>query len=113
MPHSSLRLSPALWCSFASFLIASPAPAEDGAGAGAVSDALPAQLAWDAPDECPSAQGVLERLTDLLGQTPAAWSRYERVSVTMQRDAKSGWLLLLTLERGSDSQQRTLSAPRC
>jgi hypothetical protein len=113
MRHSSLRLSLAMWCSFASFLVASAARAEDGPRAGTVSDALPAQLAWDAPDECPSAQGVLERLTDLLGQTPAAWSRYERVSVSMQRDTRSGWLLLLTLERGDDSQQRTLSAPRC
>lgn len=114
MPHSTLRLSLALWCTLTMFSLASAARAQEGAMASAtVRDALPAQLTWDAPDECPSAQSVLERLKDLLGDTPAAWARYERVRVTMQRDAKSGWLLLLTLERGSDIQQRTLSAPRC
>lgn len=113
MPHFPLRLLLTLWWGLASLLVAHAALGEEAASAGTVTDALPAQLAWDAPDECPSAQAVLERLTDLLGQTPAAWSRYERVSVTLQRDPRTGWLLLLTLERGSDSQQRTLSAPRC
>jgi hypothetical protein len=112
MPPSSLRLSLALWCGLASWALSSSVQAEDGT-TGAVADTLPAELAWEAPDECPSAQSVLERLTDLLGTTPAAWSRYEKVSVNMQRDAKAGWQLLLTLKRGSDMQQRTLSAPRC
>jgi hypothetical protein len=89
--------------------VAHAAPGE----AEAIHDALPSQLSWDAPSECPSAGAVLERLTDLLGQTPADWSRYERVSVTMRRDAQVGWLLLLTLTRGRDMQQRSLSAPRC
>lgn len=108
MQHSSLRLFLALWCLASSPLV----HADEGDAARTVADALPPQLAWDAPDECPSAHAVLERLSDLLGQTPADWSRYERVSVSMQRDAE-GWLLLLTLVRGEDAQQRTLSAPRC
>lgn len=109
--HSSLGLTLALCCALACLRVGHAAA--DEAGPGAIADALPAQLAWEAPDECPTAHGVLERLTDLLGQTPADWSRYERVSVAMQRDPKSGWLLLLTLKRDGDIQQRTLSAPRC
>jgi hypothetical protein len=76
-------------------------------------DTVPANLRWAAPAECPSAAAVLERLSDLLGETPADWARYERVQVTIQRAATAGWALTLQLERQGEVQSRTLGAARC
>lgn len=68
------------------------------------------ELAWDAPDECPSGESVLTRVRSLAGESLRG-SRLKATGRVEHRDGR--YRLTLTVHQGSEVRERTMESSSC
>ncbi len=69
------------------------------------------ELTWEAPEECPNAQGVIERYQALLTTAPTGEGVMQAEAIIVATDG--AWRLELTTRMGAFTDVRKLRASRC
>jgi hypothetical protein len=69
-------------------------------------------IEWQAPDSCPGANVVYQRVSTLLGYAPSDWGAVDHVRGTINEQPQH-WLLTIDMQRGGERSSRVISAPRC
>jgi hypothetical protein len=84
-----------------------------GVGMPARAEPAPSTLIeWHAPDSCPGANVVYQRVSTLLGYAPSDWGPVDQVRGTIA--AQPGqWLLTIDMQRAGERSTRLITAPRC